>query len=279
MKLTYLRYYIKAELTNPYLWGWSVGFMLFWLVLGYMEIGSFIHEMQQYGLSPKEIAEGGLCYTAEWYASVAMIGLGSASVGLCFGTYFSSMSIRYVTKYSRLKAQHLFLQSLLGFVLVCLVISSILLASTMTLYSRGFDTPMTPRNPVGLFVTLIAVGVFYYVLSTTIVYSVIVARKPRAAMMMSYLPLVLSLGLVLTALNVDLYLGNVISPFNAAALLIFHYYTGKKPPITALSKPENIQTVDPYLLWLSLALWTLLLSITTIVLIRKQRGIGVEELF
>ncbi len=276
--MSYLKYFLKSKLSNPYLWGWSVGFMMFWLMLGYLEIGSILEEFKKYGMPKEAIVEAGLCYTASWYASLVVISLGSAAIGLCYSIYYSSMSIRYVTKYSKLKASSIFLQSVLGFIVVDLILSLILLGTTIPLYSYGFEAPMIPKKPLMLLIVLIVTGIFYYVLSTTFVYTAIVLRKPRAAPMLSYLPLILSLGLILTAINVSLYYVNVVSPFNAAALLVFHYYTNRKPPITALKSHENIVTVDPLLLWISLIFWIIILSLVSIALIKKQRGVGAEEI-
>ena len=64
MTLTCLKLYVKHELKNPYLWGWSIGFMLFRLLLGYLMIGSFINELKGYGPTGEELVEAGLCHTA-----------------------------------------------------------------------------------------------------------------------------------------------------------------------------------------------------------------------
>ncbi len=65
----------------------------------------------------------------------------------------------------------------------------------------------------------------------------------------------------------------------ALALLVFHYYTRLKPPITALGRTDtHIITTTPQTLWASVSAWIIGLSITTTTLIKKQRGVGAEEI-
>jgi len=265
----FLKYYLKSTLSSKYLWGWSIAFMLFWLVLGAVELKA--------GAVPRAPLEGLLAYTGSWYSTVVVIGLGSAAVGLSHEFVFSSISARYLAKYSRLTSSKLYGSLLLGFTAICVVVSSVLLAATYLLYSWVAGESLAPANVAGATATTIATGVMLYAFAATAVYSAIALRRARAVYFVAYLPLILALGLGITQVYVDLGRFIVISPFNAAETLLFSYYSGLQPRLSSLvsfSGPE----VPLWLLWLSLTAWITGLSILAVVLLRLQRGVGVEEM-
>ncbi len=277
MTWRYLRLCLKYYILSPPIWGWAIGFMMFWLLLGYIDIGSFIKNVSKYIPSREALTDAALAYTAAWFGSVAIVALSSASVSLCKRLFAASMSIRYLTKYSKLRAHSIYLQNVVGFLVLCLFISSIMLATTVTLYSKGFSIPMIPKNVWGLYLTIIATGLLYYSFSETLSNLVLVLRKPKAETLISYLPLILSIGLIYSAINVDLGYVNIVSPFNAATILMIHYYTGKNPPISAYAS-LNPRTVSPVLPWISLIAWIIAFSLASIAMIKKQRGVSIEEL-
>ena len=270
--LTFLKYYLRTALSSKPLWGWAIGFMVFWLVMGVVEALS----------SPSTrfiLPEAKLGYVGAWYATVTVIGLGSAAVGLCRDLAFSSVAARYLTKYSKLSSSKLFGSLVAGFVVVCLVISLVLLAIAIPMYSAALGINALPKNVAGVLATSIALGTLLYALSAALVFGAIALRSAKGMYFVSYVPLIVSLGLALSQVYANLGWAIVISPFNAASTLIFSYFTGTAPRLTSFAGWSlSAPTLPTYLLWVSLVGWTLGLSAIAIALLRIQRGVGIEEL-
>ena len=264
----FLKYYIKSELRSRYLWGWSIGFMVFWLVLGALTISDTTMA------APTIIKKA---YVAGWYATVTIVGLGSAAVGLSYEFIYSSISARYLTKYSSLTPQKLYGGLLTGFIIVCSVISALLLLVTDAIFSWKLGLNATPSNIAGVFIATIATGIMLYSFSATAIFLSITLRKAKATYFAAYLPLMLALGLGLLQVNINLGWLIVGFPFNAAQSLLFSYYMGLPPHLSALARPSG-PIVPFHYLWLSLLAWTAILSISAIAFLRLQKGVGVEEI-
>jgi len=268
---TFLKYYLKSTLRSAPLWGWSVGFMVFWLVIGIVEV---LNSGMKY--AP---AEAKLGYAAAWYATVTLIGLGSAATGLCRELAFSSIAARYLTKYSRLTSSKLYGSLVVGFIIVCIVVSLVLLAIETPMYSRALGINAVPKNIAGMIVTSIAFGALLYALSAALEFGALAARKAKGIYFVSYIPLIASLGLGLAQVYANLGWVMVLSPFNAATTLIFSYYAGVEPRQSSfIAWSSTAPSVPIYALWASLLGWTAALSAIAIALLRIQRGVGVEEL-
>jgi len=268
---TFLKYYLKSTLRSAPLWGWSVGFMVFWLALGIVEI---LNSSMKY--APPEAKLG---YTAAWYATVTVIGLGSAATGLCRELAFSSIAARYLTKYSRLTSSKLYGSLVVGFVIVCIVVSLVLLAIEVPMYGRALGINAVPTSFGGVIATSIAFGAMLFALSAALEFGALAAKKARGIYFVSYIPLIASLGLSLAQVYANLGWVMVVSPFNAATTLIFSYYAGAEPRLASfITWSSSTTPLPPYLLWASLLGWTAALSAIAVALLRIQRGVGVEEL-
>ncbi|MEM2088794.1 MAG: hypothetical protein QXF52_09040 [Thermoproteota archaeon] len=102
--------------------------------------------------------------------------------------------------------------------------------------------------------------------------------KRRVVTFTSFLPLVISYLLLFLQLYLDIGYAVVLSPFNAVNSLLYHYYSGMDVPRGALTMSSLTSTIDPLYFWASLISWIILLSILTVILIGRQRGVSAEEL-
>jgi hypothetical protein len=158
------------------------------------------------------------------------------------------------------------------------VFTMLLGVETFLIYSFRFGVSLAPKNPVELALASVLSALFIYVLSSSIAYLILVLKKPRLVTFASFLPLVISYPLLFLQLYLDIGYAVVLSPFNAVNSLLYHYYSGMNVSRGALTMSNPTSTIDPLYFWASLISWVILLSILTVILIGKQKGVSAEQL-
>lgn len=290
------KFYLRDVLSNGYFWFWSVFFMMFWLFMGAFVYGArfTLDEFsKQFPIDmPSPVIEEAwrestLHYTASWYGSIALFSMSSITIGLTQYIFYSTIPIRYLTKYSKASPLKFYTGFTLSAITSTAIYTLILLITSILLYSykfHGFKTIISPKNMLGVVLTTITGGLLMYFLSSTIALLLIVLKKPKLLALASFVPYVLSFGLGMAGLIAT---GGKIhfSPFNLILLLNYHYYAEATiildDPVTKMWYNALIgigQAADPLKLWLALIGWTLLFATTTLILFRKQRGISIEEI-
>jgi len=304
------KFYLKSLIKDPYYWFWAVFFMLFWLVMGAFIYGSTVTKDSLRGDLAKIIPPSTpifesiledmwnksiLHYTGSWYSCIALYSLSTIAMGLVYYIYYSTIPIRYLTKYSKASPIRFYMGLTLASLTTSLIAAGILVASTIIIYSYKFhelNKFILPRNPLGVFTVTITGGVFKFFFSTTLALLVVAMRKPRLLGMLSFVPFILSYAFGMYGLMAG---GGLVhlSPFNIILLLAFHYYT--ESPIALnlrvvemwradpevekwFSKDLTIQLVDPAILWIILSLWILITAGISLILLRVQKGVSVEEI-
>uniref|UniRef100_A0A7J3Z8T6 Uncharacterized protein n=1 Tax=Ignisphaera aggregans TaxID=334771 RepID=A0A7J3Z8T6_9CREN len=304
------RFYLKSLIKDPYYWFWAVFFMLFWLVMGAFIYGSTMTKDSLRRDLEKIIPpstpmfesiledmwnKSTLYYTGSWYSSTALYSLTTIAMGLVHYIYYSTIPIRYLTKYSKASSTRFYTGLTLASLTTSLIATGILVASTIILYSYKFhelNKFILPKNPLGVFTVTVTGGVFMFFFSTTLALLVVAMRKPRLLGMLSFVPLMLSYALGMYGLMAG---GGLVhlSPFNIILLLAFHYYT--ESPISLnlrvvdmwradpevkewFSKDLAIQLADPAILWIILGFWILITAGISLILLRVQKGVSVEEI-
>jgi hypothetical protein len=271
MSILLFKMLLKEMFRNPYAWGWGFFFVSFWLIMG-----AYVFSLEMPTGLP---AEAYFSYTGSWFSISLVYSFSALAVGIVNSSYYSSFSLRYLTKYSTLNSKRYYAVSLISTAMFFMVFSMLLGIETFLIYSFRFETPLAPKNPVELALASVLSALFIYVLSNAIAYSVIVLKKPKLVTFASFLPLVISYPLLFLQLYLDIGYLPVFSPFNAVNSLLYRYYSGIEVPngplITSSQAPA---TIDPLCFWTSLFSWIILLSILNIILIGKQRGVSVEEL-
>jgi hypothetical protein len=303
------RFYLRSILSNGYLWFWAVAFMAFWLFMGAYVYGARItiedFSKQFPEGTPRTIIDEAwskfiLHYTAGWYGSIALFSMSAVTIGLVQYIYYSTIPIRYLTKYSKATTSKFYTGFTLAAITGIVVFIIVLLATTILLYSyrfygadfhdyRGLPVPVfknliVPENPIGVLATTIASGVLMYFISSTVALLVVALKKPRALGLASFLPYILSFGLGMAGLIAT---GGSIhfSPFNIILVLNYHYYANATlvldEPVTLMwrSAMESTgQVLEPGTLWLALLGWIALFALISIALFKKQKGVSLEQI-
>lgn len=261
---------LKEMLKNPYAWGWGFFFISFWLIMG-----AYVFSME----IPKGLpTEAYLSYTSSWFSMSLVLSFSALAVGIVYSSYYSSFSLRYLTKYSTLNSKRYYMISLVSTTIFFMIFLMLLGIETFLIYSLRFGVSLAPKNPVELSLASVLSTLFIYVLSSSIAYLIIVLKKPKLVTFASFLPLVISYPLLFLQLFLDIGYAVVLSPFNTLNSLLYRYYSGMEVPKGPLMGSQPSATIDPLYFWASLVSWIIFLSMLNVILIGKQRGVSIEEL-
>lgn len=258
---------IKSLLKNPYLIFWSILFIEFWVFMWAYVFGNEVPLME----------EAIRAYTAAAYGSLLMLSLSSAAVTIASSLLYSSKSIRYVTKYTKLSPHRFLFENLLSSLVVLLAISMIMFTSVLLVFFNKFGIFVPPINTVGLLFSLLLGTLFVYALSLFLNLLIVTLRAPKSASFVSFLPLILGFTSYM-ALWIDF--GNAVyfSPFNCITSICYYYFSGQTPPTGNFLMPVAKTLVNVDLALGSLIAWLALLILLDILLLRKMRGVGVEDI-
>lgn len=269
MSILLFKMLLKEMFRNPSAWGWGFFFISFWLIMG-----AYVFSIEMPTGLP---AEAYFSYTGSWFSMSLVYSFSALAVGIVNSSYYSSFSLRYLTKYSALSNKRYYAVSLISTAMFFTVFTMLLGVETFLIYSFRFGVSLAPKNPVELALASVLSALFIYVISSSIAYLILVLKKPRLVTFASFLPLVISYPLLFLQLYLDIGYAVVLSPFNTVNSLLYHYYSGMDVPKGALTM-SNLTSIDPLYFWASLISWVILLSILNVILIGKQKGVSVEEL-
>lgn len=269
-----LKYYLKAEFSNPHFLFWSIAFMVFWLIMGayVMSKGIFEH-------APAEMLSDVIrAYTSSWYSLTTLFSLSSMAVGLTFNAFYSTAALPYMLRFSNLSSRSYHIQVTLGSSALALIIALLMKALTYSIYSHRFQMNLQPARPeVAIGVSVLA-GVFFYLFTTLIAYVIIILRVVKSVSFISFAPLLLGFlfgfGHLHGALSVEIL---YISPYTAMSTLLTHSYSGKPVPNRLMGGPD-VKELDLMLMPISLIAWIFALGILDIYLARKVKEVPIAEL-
>jgi len=263
----YFNLNLKLLLTNPSLIFWAIIFVEYWVFMW-----AFVFSG---GLPP--IEEAVKNYVSLAYGSLIVISLSAAATSICYGLIYSSKSIKFVTKYTKLSPLRFLVENFASCFIVLLIISAVMFASVVGLFCYKFGMLILPENALGLVVISLLSAIFLYALSAFLSLLLVVLRAPKSASFISFVPLILSF-LAYGSLWTDFKILAYISPFNCITALCYHFFSGRQPVTGAflMSNGENLMSV-PFSM-VSLIAWTLVLLTLVVVLLRKMKGVGIEEI-
>lgn len=263
----YLGMNAKSLLTNPYILFWSILFTEFWVLMYAYVFGNYIPQVE-------EAVRG---YTATAYGNLLMLSLSGASVTIASSLLYSSKSIRYVTKYTKLSPSRFLLENLTSSLIALLAISAVMYISITGVFYAKFGFALMPINIAGLAFSVFISTLFIYALALFLNFLVIILRAPKSASFISFLPLILAFT-AYAALWVDF--GNVtyFSPFNCIVSVCYYYFSGKEPPTGNFFAPNGQNLVNVSLAMASLIAWLVVLMLLNLILLRKMKGVGIEEI-
>jgi len=263
----YFNLNLKLLLTNPSLIFWAIIFIEYWVFMWAYVFSA--------GLPP--IEEAVKNYVSLAYGSLVVISLSAAATSICYELIYSSKSIKFVTKYTKLSPSRFLAENFASCFIVLLFVSAVLFISLIGLSCYKFGILVLPENALGLVAISLLSAIFLYALSAFLSLLLVVLRAPKSASFLSFIPLIMSF-LAYGSLWTDFKILAYVSPFNCIMALCYHFFSGRQPVTGAflMSNGENLMSVS--LSAVSLIAWTLALLILVVVLLRKMKGVGIEEI-
>ncbi|PSN99815.1 hypothetical protein B9Q11_00575 [Candidatus Marsarchaeota G2 archaeon ECH_B_SAG-F08] len=260
--------FARSLLKNRPLWGWGVLFMVFYLLLGAFVFSSSLPKL------PNQAIVG---YTSSWYAVINLYTLASLAISLSFSLIFSTHSLAYSFRFTRLTPKKYFANFVLSSAIVGLVLSVLIVAATYTLFSYRFQINIPPAKPL----LVIAVAAFSSVLmcafATLLVLVLINYLGLKNQSFVSFIPLILGFGFGFSQLFTSLPKALLYaSPYSAIVGLLYSGYSGF-PVLIILTNPSSA-TLDSYYLALSLVTWTFALLLIDAYLLGRIKPRSVEEM-
>lgn len=263
----YLWMNAKSLLTNHYLLFWSILFIEFWVLMWAYIFGNYIPQVE----------EAVRVYTATAYGNLLMLSLSGGAVTIASSLLYSSKSIRYVTKYTKLSPSHFLLENLVSSLIALLAISAVMFISIMGVFFARFGFVAVPVDGIGLLFGVFLGAVFIYALALFLNFSVVILRAPKSGSFISFLPMILAFT-AYASLWIDFGNATYFSPFNCIVSVCYYYFSGHVPPSGNFLIQGEQNLVNMSLVIGSLVAWSTILMVLNVVLLRKMRGVGVEEI-
>ncbi len=278
MKRIFTRYFkvsLLHYLLNPYLWFWAIFFMSFWAAMG-----AFVFSRE----TPPAYVQ---YHFAAIFGQLLILCIGSIAISIVQSIYYASFSIRFVTKFSRLNSGRFYVEHSLSTILALIVFSLILWMLQLSFYFIKFREIYLPKKPLGTILALVLSACFMYVFSVFITYLTICSRKGMMRSFASYIPLMLSF-VAYAGFWIDFQKLCPFLPFYLISAITYYFYMDQKPYTGDIINNLIFQShhgyvnkegiLEPSLAIISMIAWIIILSILSIFLIKKARGISIEEL-
>ncbi len=262
----YLKTLAKSMLTSSEILFWSIFFVEFWVAMGVLVFAKYTPPIREVQVSMASIT----------YGTLNLLSLSSVAVGIVYSTLYASKSVRYVTKFTRLSPSRYLLENTIGSLVVLLVVSAVLLASSIAAFSWRFGFTLLPHSMLGVAASTLLGALLSYLLGLLIGLALVVLRAPKSASFTSYLPLILGF-ISYVVLWVDFGKATYLIPYNCLVAVCYYFYSGHKP-LTGEYIWQGGAPVSVELAAASLIAYILLLAIVNTLLVRRMYGVGVEEI-
>lgn len=277
----YFAIYLKALVTRPNLIFWGVIWIAIWVGIWVYVYGSNI------SVSSVDIVRQ---YQSLTYGSIYAVMISTTATTLTFSLVYSSRAVRYVTKYTKLSPSRYQLENTLSSLVMMIIYSIIYFVMVIGFFYSKYGLAILPQKPLELVVTTLLSSLFMYTFSFLLHLLVIISGAPRLMNQIAgFTPLILGLLLgYFVPLFTDIREVAVASPFNMIVTLSYYSYSGERLPtgnyIAYLSYRNypggslGSNLVDPWVAVLTLITWTAGLSLLNLALLKKARGISIEEI-
>ena len=271
----YLKLKIKDLLTNAELLGWGVGFIEFWV---FMWLFVFTPEFEAEGVWRTYLINTNMAVA---YSFLGLLSMASVAIGLAYSIFYASRAARYMTKFTRIRPAAFLAEDFAASLTVILIIVAVIVFSVIGgTYAKWGVTPSV-ENPAGVFADLLLGGVALYWLSYMLALTIIVTRRTRALTMAGFIPLILAF-VAYAQLWVDFGSLVYLVPLSTLPALTIYHSTGAIPPTGAYLKwlmgVEMLQAVNLRVAAASLFAWIAVFAAASLALLRKSRGVPIEEL-
>ncbi|QXJ29093.1 hypothetical protein J5U23_01962 [Saccharolobus shibatae B12] len=265
-------YIVKRTLLNPNLIGWGILYIVFWGIIGaYIMAPGFLKEIPF--TNEKIIYQN---YVAVWYSDLVILSLSALAVSIAFILFYQTGTLPYLLRYSKLKASTYVLSIYLGFLVVGLIIELLMTAVIPFMFSNNGTGIITYPSEIPTLIPILILGSLFFIsFSTFLAIITIKFKGMRMQNLISFIPLIL--GFIFYSLFTFSEYPNILdytSPYLSMMLLLYYGYTGNIPPINFQNAQERV-SVDALIL--SSVLWTLIITIIDIIMIRRIYFTNIEE--
>ena len=262
------RYYFQALMTNKLLWFWGGFFSFMWAILG-----AFVfYNGSITSINVKYI-------TASYYAIISLVSFSAVSITLATSIAWSSNSLIFSFKFTKLSKRRYLLDLMLAWILVSvfLIVIGILFTSSMFYLSSKVDVFPDYLSFLKTFSVEIFIGLFFMSISVMLVLLVISFSRIKFVQFLSFIPMVLVFGLSYqllfgSASKILMYL----SPWDSAPSLIQAAFLSSSPLNSfVLSNPQRLSW---QLLIAGLMLWELTIFVIDIYLFKHIKAQDIEAM-
>ena len=263
------KYFVKSIIFSRRVWIFGILFGIFLLYIGYNQSISGI------GLS-RFYQEN---YTAEWTGLVILFLLGTISTTIAQVAIYSSSSLPYLFKFSRLSRRSYLYNITISSLVVGICLSAVISIVATLMFSYKFGFIVHSNNYLSTYFTILLGSLFMIFFALFLVLLVINYLGARTVNYIQLLPMLLTYGigiLLLTANITDQYIYYVV-PFNAYIVMFQEAFDGKELQIVSAHMHIVFSSLQyPYLL-LSLLIWIASLIILDILLLGRIKASSLEE--
>lgn len=259
------RYFLKSLLSNRALWGWGVGFMVFWLFMGSYVFG--------FNITTKVESLG---YTSVWFSLIGLISGSILATSVAYSVYYANSSLAYCFRYSKLKPSSYIFNLMGSTSLMGGIIGAFIIVFTMVLFSSRTGYILLPAYSYLSIVVFLATGMFMFLLSVVLVIFANNYSGLKSISFIVFIPQLLSYLFGFSELGIPLPSAVVYaSPFSDIPRLLFQTYYGGASPLD-MSNGTG-QLMNPYILVASLIFWIALLFVLAMFLVRRIKPRSIEE--
>ncbi len=271
----YLKLKMKDLLTNLEILGWGIVFIEFWVLMWLFVFSKGAPAQTEWDVYVVNIN------AAMAYSFLGLLSMAAVAISLAYSIFYTSRAARYLTKFTRASPATLMVEDFVASLAAIIIIVAVIIFSVIGCTYMKWGIIPHVENPAAVFVDLVLSGVALYWLAYMLALVLVVTRRTRALSMMSFVPLILAF-IAYAQLWVDF--GNLVYviPLSTIPALLVYHSTGAIPPTGSylwwLGGGELLQAVNLKLAAVSLFAWIFIFAGVSLILLRKSRGVPIEEL-
>ena len=259
------RFYLKSLVSNRALWGWGVGFMVFWLFMG-----SYI-----FGFNMTTKIES-LEYTSVWFSLIDLISGSIISTTVAYSVYYANSSLAYSFRFTKLKPSAYIFNLMGSTSVVGGIIGAFIIVFTIILFSSRSGYILLPVYPYLSIAMFLVTGMFMFLLSVVLVIFANNYTGLKSISFIVFIPQLLSYLFGFSELGIPLPSAVVYaSPFSDIPRLLYQTYSGNASQLNMSNGTGPL--LNPYILIVSLLFWTALLFVLAMFLVRRIKPRSIEE--
>jgi len=257
---------LKNIMKSRPIWLWGVSFVGFWLFMGVFVFTS------DYNI-PKSMIHS---YAGVWFALDSVISVSSIGVTMAYTIYYSSNSVAYLFKNSKLTPLRYYVDSILSSGIAFVILGLVLTGLTCLFFFIKFHTIIIPSLFIYSVALFFVSGIIFYSLSSILVILFNNWLGLKNINFISFISLFIGMGfgytIIYSQIPVTLLYGNFVTPLE----YLYVYSFDAQIPTEVLANPYSKFINLDYTV-ISVIIWITILIIASIISIKNIRGSNIEE--